>query len=79
MPEKISSVETNLYHKQNFFFAEQDYFVAHIDLLTTRQSWKELLNWIRWSYYKNTFFFQEQHEVVQKHKMHKHYEEKQAF
>lgn len=38
MPEKISSVETNLYHKKNFFFTEQDYFMVHIDLLTTRQS-----------------------------------------
>lgn len=48
--------------------------MVHIDLLTTRQSWKELLNWIRCSYYKNTFFSQEQIQVVQKHKMHKHCE-----
>jgi len=37
MPEKISSVETNPYHKKNFFFTE-DYVMVHIDLLTTRHS-----------------------------------------
>lgn len=58
MPEKTSSIETKLYHKKRFV-TEQVFFVVHTDLLAARHSRKEILNWIRCSHYKNTFFFQE--------------------